>query len=122
MIEKDVFTKKTPDVLIGLAQVVETVAVQSLDLSKENAEQLGIDIAQAMAKEWGGSMLYIPINLVFNLSQRDLEIWEKFNGFNHAELAREFGISKQWVYHIIKRIRKQMQDKAQPDLFNNGNQ
>ncbi|EDJ7116989.1 DNA-binding protein, partial [Escherichia coli] len=41
----------------------------------------------------------------------------EFNGRNHHELARKFGVSLQWVYSVVKRVRKEELDRMQGKLF-----
>ncbi|HDS6857734.1 TPA: DNA-binding protein, partial [Enterobacter asburiae] len=36
---------------------------------------------------------------------------------NHHELARKFGVSLQWVYSVVKRVRKEELDRMQGKLF-----
>ncbi|MCM2545448.1 Mor transcription activator family protein [Burkholderia glumae] len=53
----------------------------------------------------------------YRLSQRDRQIFEEFRGDNQAELARKFGVSLQWVYKIIKTVRREDIAARQRDLF-----
>ncbi|EIS0892410.1 DNA-binding protein, partial [Salmonella enterica] len=41
----------------------------------------------------------------------------EFDGRNHHELARKFGVSLQWVYSVVKRVRKEELDRMQGKLF-----
>ncbi|MCN2537284.1 DNA-binding protein, partial [Escherichia coli] len=58
-----------------------------------------------------------PMGMVWKVSQRDREIFREFNGRNHHELARKFGVSLQWVYSVVKRVRKEELDRMQGRLF-----
>ncbi|MBE8614120.1 DNA-binding protein, partial [Morganella morganii] len=51
------------------------------------------------------------------VSQRDREIFNEFDGRNHHELARKFGVSLQWIYSVVKRVRKEELDRMQGKLF-----
>ena len=53
----------------------------------------------------------------WKVSQRDREIFLEFDGRNHHELARKFGVSLQWVYSVVKRVRKEELDRMQGKLF-----
>ncbi len=66
---------------------------------------------------WGGQNVYFPMGMVWKVSQRDREIFREFNGRNHHELARKFGVSLQWVYSVVKRVRKEELDWMQGKLF-----
>jgi Mor family transcriptional regulator len=65
----------------------------------------------------GGQLVYIPRHLPGELDRRDLAIAEQFRGDNHAELARENGLSVQWVYRILKRVRAAEIERRQRRLF-----
>ncbi|MGX2951620.1 Mor transcription activator family protein, partial [Ursidibacter sp. B-7004-1] len=60
----------------------------------------------------------IPKGILVQLSGRDWKIYHEFNGNNHKELARKYGVSVPWVYQIIKRVHKMEVAKRQIDLFN----
>ncbi len=51
------------------------------------------------------------------LSKRDETIYQEFNGINHSELARKYGVSLQWIYKIVKAVQKEEMAKRQPDMF-----
>lgn len=70
-----------------------------------------------MMQVWGGQNVYFPMGMVWKVSQRDREIFREFNGRNHHELARKFGVSLQWVYSVVKRVRKEELDRMQGKLF-----
>ncbi|MDN5451260.1 MAG: DNA-binding protein, partial [Enterobacterales bacterium] len=50
--------------------------------------------------------------------QRDLQIFSEFNGRNHSELAKKYSVSLQWIYKIVKAVRKEEQDRMQGDVLN----
>jgi Mor family transcriptional regulator len=86
-------------------------------LDKEQAEQLGREIADRMAGHWGGQNIYFPMGLSYKLSQRDQAIYNEFNGINHSELARKHHVSLQWIYKIVKTVQKEETAKRQTDMF-----
>lgn len=86
------------------------------DIPQDSAEQIAYHLAQSMIKYWGGSMLYVPRQMATTLHERDLAIWQDFNGRNHNELARKYGLSVITIYQIIAKIRKEL-PATQPDLF-----
>ncbi|MOA58273.1 Mor transcription activator family protein [compost metagenome] len=51
------------------------------------------------------------------LSRRDRQIYDDFNGSNQSALARKYGVSLQWVYKIIKAVRKEEIARRQGDMF-----
>lgn len=102
----DIFEEKAPEVLTDLAKHIEVALEEKCQFSPEKAKQIGIDIAQQMAQNWGGEVIYIPRNLLMALNERDMKIYEEFNGNNHRELARKYNVSMQWVYKIVKKVHK----------------
>lgn len=95
--------------------------VQSAGVAdKKQAKNIGNHVAKRMAREWGGQLFYIPHGVLWDIDERDVEIFEKFNGSNQNELAKEYGFSVQWIYRIIERVRQAKIDAAQQDLFDEG--
>ncbi|MGO1000874.1 Mor transcription activator family protein [Lysobacter sp. CA196] len=81
----------------------------------EAARLIGHELGQRLADLWGGQSLYIPQGVSLRVLPIHAEIYQRFNGRNAPELAREYGLSIQWVYVVIKRMRRR--DRTQPDLF-----
>jgi Mor family transcriptional regulator len=75
--------------------------------SEEQAETNALIAVDAMIFLMGGQMIYFPRGLLENIDARNKRIKEEFTGANHSDLARRYGISKQHVYRIIKKLLKQ---------------
>lgn len=93
---------KGPELLVDLADQCARALVDTMGMEKDKADQAGREIAERMAGHWGGQNIYFPMGLTMRLSQRDQEIYDAFTGDNHSDLARQFGVSVQWVYRILK--------------------
>ncbi|MDG4949149.1 transcriptional regulator [Actinobacillus equuli subsp. haemolyticus] len=117
MIDVETFECKSPEILLDLAKHIETELVSGFKASEEDAKNFAIKMAQTIAKNWGGEVIYIPRNIGLLLSERDKKIYDEFNGTNHRELARKYNVSMQWVYAIVKRVGKEEIAKRQPDMF-----
>lgn len=111
------FRSKGPELLSDLAAHTATTLVELLKIDPEQANQAGMELANRMAGVWGGQNIYFPMGLSYKLSQRDLEIFSKFNGTNHSELAREYHCSLQWIYKIVKTVRADELARRQGGLF-----
>lgn len=111
------FRSKGPELLVDLAQHVAVTLVELGKIDQQKAEQFGREIADRMAAHWGGQNVYFPMGLSYKLSQRDHEIYDEFNGTNHSELARKYGVSLQWIYKIVKAVQKEEMAKRQGDMF-----
>ncbi|WP_432719889.1 DNA-binding protein [Jeongeupia wiesaeckerbachi] len=110
---------KGPELLVDLALHTAAALVELAGVEGARAEQLGREVADRMAGHWGGQNIYFPMGLSYKLSQRDRSIYDKFNGTNQSDLAREFGVSLQWVYKIIKAVRAEEMARRQGGLFEN---
>ncbi|MCU1717439.1 Mor transcription activator family protein [Pseudomonas sp. 5P_3.1_Bac2] len=111
------FRSKSPELLLDLTQHVAHALAELTALDASHAEQVASAVAERMAAHWGGQNIYFPMGLSIRLSRRDRQVYDKFNGHNQSELAREFGVSLQWVYKIIKAVRKEEIARRQVDLF-----
>lgn len=106
------FRSKGPELLVELAQHTSETVREIIDIEPEVADQIGQAVANRMMQVWGGQNVYFPMGMVWKVSQRDREIFREFNGRNHHELARKFGVSLQWVYSVVKRVRKEELDPS----------
>lgn len=93
---------KGPELLLDLASHVAAQVKSLCGVSPEKADSVGLAVADLMSCHWGGQLLYFPKGMARKLSTRDMEIYTRFNGSNHADLAREYDVSLQHIYRIIK--------------------
>lgn len=91
--------------------------LQSYGIKTDIAEHVATNLANHLADHWGGQLINIPKDHVYKIASRDLDIYKAFNGRNHAELARGFGLSVRAIYDIIKRTEKLIRDETQGSLF-----
>lgn len=87
-------------------------------IEEDVADQVAIAIINRLSTHWGGSTFSFPKDMLFQTSQRNLEIWNKFTGNNHRELAQEFGITENAIYQITKMMKERFIKANQQDLFN----
>ena len=98
-----------------MAMVENTVTVtttikvkRSLSLVRGSTDEIASAAAESFRHEFGGQLLYIPKGFAFDIDERDKEIYRKFDGTNHNDLAVEFGHSVQHIYRIIAQARRAM--------------
>ncbi|WKE65035.1 Mor transcription activator family protein [Gallaecimonas kandeliae] len=96
------------------AQVAKVA--QEFGIKEDVADQVGCAIADHLAENWGGQNFTIPMDHHYRISQRDAEIYDRFNGRNHHVLAKEFNMTVRGIYKVIKRVRAKG-DPNQPGLF-----
>ena len=98
---------------------IGTAIVQaSAKIPSEQAEQVAYELASAMTKHWGGSMLYVPKTNPEKILKRNLGIWNDFTGNNHHQLAQKYDLATPTVYQILADIQNTL-PKPQKDLFDN---
>lgn len=115
VVKRGDFRSKGPELLIDLADHIADALTELGPVEEPRAAQIGAKIAERMAGVWGGQNIYFPMGLSMRISQRDQEIHAKFTGANHAALAREYGVSIQWIYKIVKTMHRDQKAARQPD-------
>ena len=83
----------------------------------EIAEHVAINLVNHLVEHWGGQLINFPKDHIYKNAKRDAEIYDAFDGNNHAALSREFGVSVRAIYDIIRRTRKRRIDEVQISLF-----
>ncbi|MDR5610759.1 MULTISPECIES: Mor transcription activator family protein [unclassified Arsenophonus] len=111
------FRSKGPELLVELAEHTAQIVRQIIDVDPAVASQIGDAVASQMMAEWGGQNIYFPMGLMWKINQRDREIFADFNGHNHRALARKYEVSLQWVYSVVKRVKKEELARIQGSLF-----
>ncbi|MFP1892808.1 Mor transcription activator family protein [Lonsdalea quercina] len=120
MTNSNSFRSKGPELLVELAQHTSNILHEAVDMDTCTADQIGEAVASRMMQVWGGQNVYFPMGMAWRVSQRDQEIFNDFNGKNHHDLARKYGVSLQWIYSVVKRVRKEEQARIQGSLFEGG--
>lgn len=96
---------------------VHVLQQHKLNITDEVANKIARDITDLTRKNWGGSNIYFPKNDFGQLSARDQVIYNKFRGDNILELVREFNVSEQYIYRIIKYKRAEDIASRQREIF-----
>jgi len=95
--------KKYPEILEHLTALTSEVLEERGKLPKPEAEELASLIADRVGRDLAGQQVYFGRRVVF--SERDYEIYHKFNGSNCNQLAKEYGLSARQIYYICARVR-----------------
>ena len=74
------------------------------EYSDSHVAQMAFELTEEFRNCFSGSQVYIPQARFYVLSRRDKEIYEQFNGTNHLELARRFGLTEFSIRKVIKKI------------------
>ncbi len=106
-----------PELLIDFIDKSSKILQNEIGLDAETANIAAEKLAKFIKNDWGGQQIYFPKCSEDYLSSRDIDLWRKFNGTNHASLAREFNVSVQWVYKVIRFMRCREIATKQIDAF-----
>jgi Mor family transcriptional regulator len=74
------------------------------DLSEEHrqiVEAIGLENFMRLAELRGGSPLYLPTVRCLSIPARNRAIRDEFDGRNHADLARRYGLTVSWIRTIL---------------------
>lgn len=85
-------------------------------LEADLAEQLGFAAAEAVRRHHGGENLYFPKGRSFELTERDLKIFEELRPGNYADVARKYSVTVRRVYQIYNAVRIREFERRQSKL------
>nr|WP_269822172.1 Mor transcription activator family protein [Aggregatibacter actinomycetemcomitans] len=57
-----------------------------------------------LCEEFAGQVIAFPKDYFYKIAQRDLEIYNSFNGRNWGELGRKYDLTENALRKIVKRI------------------
>lgn len=77
-----------------------TVEMLPDGLWRQIAEAIGVENFYKLAEVVGGATIYIPRAESITRPVRDAHIKDEFNGYNHGDLAREYGVTDRWVREL----------------------
>lgn len=112
-----------PPMLRDWGDIGAQVLVQRLQLTAEQAAEIGAEIALTISDEYAGRNLYMPTCAAFKASERDREIWAAYSaaaGRNVDQLVSQYDLSYVHILRICSRMRaieKAERDARQGDMF-----
>lgn len=90
--------------------------VASLGTDEATAKDLMRGIAHSICLQYARSYMYVPVDMEFELSLRDKEIWRKygedsararkFTSARVAELSEEYGVTTVQIYCIVRLMKQ----------------
>ena len=103
---------RAPEFLADLMDHTKSVLIQN-GIKIDKATIISREVSKKMCEAWGGQLIYFPYWLREELDERDLKIYDEFNGDNHEELSKKYTLSVQAIYRIIKVVRQSEIDRRQ---------
>lgn len=110
-------TNRTAELIADMEAQMAACLVSVANIDKQAAQQTAKQVSAHLSRHWGGQLLYFPKNHFGKLSERDAEIWRKFDGRNHAALAMEYDLTMQQIYKIVREAAAFHRAKNQIDMF-----
>jgi Mor family transcriptional regulator len=100
-----------------LAAHVAYVSKDMLGVSAETADILGEEVALHIQKTFQKQPLYIPENRIFNALRTHELIAAQLGKKTATELAIEFGVCRQHIYKVAKRVTEAEKARRQGKLL-----
>ena len=116
---KGIKQKSRKRVLAFVQHAVEVIArrlLTELGVDKDRSEEIARDCAHDICSRHGGGFMYVPKDLEFELTKRDREIFERFNGANLHELVEQYKVTHTRIYQIVAQVRADELRKRQGRL------
>ena len=108
--------EKWPKDLAALCDIYDS-ELKRLGITDEDAHRIALSLLLAQANYGGGRMYYMPKGDRLKQAVRDRQIYREFNGRNHDELGKRYGLTVQRIYEIVKRQGEIERARVQPRLF-----
>lgn len=105
-----------PALIRELAGVVER-QLCSVGIDPPHATAVAEAAAEYVREHFGGQPLYWAKGESMRQRRKRERMWQLFNGRNHLELSREFGLCLQQTYRTLAIARKEHANRTQPDMF-----
>lgn len=86
-------------------------------IASDQAKLSARETCEHIRKTFGGESIYIGKGRHLNSILKNHEVYKKFTGTNHTQLAKLFDLTVPHVYRIVKKVHKEEVDKRQPQLF-----
>lgn len=87
-------------------------------IDTKRAEDISLNVMEEIRNQYAGQNVYFPQNTKAKTSERDLEIYERHarNELTISQIVHEYGISIQWVYHILRTVRIKLREQRDAEI------
>ena len=90
---------------------------KNYNLGQDICEQIGVSVANCLSEEYAGQVICFPKDYRYKIAQRDLDIYNSFNGRNWGELGRRYNLTENALRKIVKRVQDRIIKEKQLDMF-----
>lgn len=105
-----------PEILRELAEVIDR-ELRNIGLETPYAAAVAETVTEHVRERFGGSPIYISKAHTLRQRRRRAAMWADFNGRNHVELSRKYGVCVQQLYRSIAIARAEETARRQGNLF-----
>lgn len=105
-----------PELLRDMAGIVERQLLQG-GVEAQLAAAIAMNVVEEVREHFGGQMLYMPKGELWQRRRVWQAMWADFNGRNHDELAKKFGMNVVGVYRVLAIMRAEHRKRVQGDMF-----
>jgi Mor family transcriptional regulator len=109
-------TGKPAELVTRLVDLGAATLVHQCGLTEVQAREAMREIAHNLAREYGGTYMYVPKDQELPMTKRDLAIYEELRSGNVNEVALRHGLSVQQIYAINRHVRELVARKRQAAL------
>ena len=109
-------SRRPAELIAELVRLGTSTLVETLGISEPKAREAMREVAHNLARNHGGTIMYVPKDMEFSLTKRDLRIYERMGRENVHDLAREYDLTAQQLYAINRSVRDQMLRSRQDPL------
>jgi Mor family transcriptional regulator len=107
-----------PEIFAIIATMIsERLHARIAGMDPNIAAEIGLEAAERLREEWGGHQIYFQKGASFEISKRDMQVWEEFNGRNYWQLAEKYGLTEMRIRQVIAKVRANEAKRRQSDLF-----
>ena len=98
-------------------RIISSAMVLRLQLDEATAQEIARDATHDICSEYSSQYMYVPRDLPFALSKRDMEIYEMYTGRNMHQVTAKYRISHVRVQQIVKRVHAEQIAARQQRIF-----
>lgn len=98
------------------SQIIAQELVEALNIPQEQAEEVARQATNSICHRFARQLIYIPLDVEFKLTKRDLDLYNAWNGQNMEALVDQFQLSNVQIYKILKQVRQAQRAKNEPQL------
>jgi Mor family transcriptional regulator len=98
------------------SEIISKELVDALAIPKEQADEVARQATNGICHRFARQAIYIPTDIQFDLTKRDLDLYNAWNGQNMDDLIIQFKLSAVQIYKILKQVRQAQRAKNEPQL------